>query len=417
MIDQLITLLKRLQDPSDKISFPATPAAWEGLLQEAERNGLDSYLYHLLKTHGLLAQVPAEIIDLLRGKFIDSSLTHFKNRKVLKDILQRFEQMNIPVIVLKGGYLAEVVYAQPGLRGMGDLDILVHCDYLAPAAAALEHLGYQTLDINRARDGWELFHHLPVFHHRQHIPVELHWRIERPNIKLDITFDDLAQQAMPFEMNGQKAYAPGVVDCLLHLCTHWGQHHLFLAGLRPAVDVAEYVRHYESELDWDLFFATADRWGVSPIVDLCLQTADELIGCRLPAQVRSRWQSNRTDSELRHLAVELTKSRPEVLVRYPVNLQNLFVRSSLRGRVQQAVGRFFPSRGEMSFYYPVSAHSPKIFGYYPARWWHLISTYSGRVFNHYRPDHTPDADQMEAERISRLQIRLAGRFGLPLRLS
>ena len=48
----------------------------------------------------------------------------------------------LPVVVLKGAALAELVYQHIGLRTMADVDLLVEKKNLDKAGSILERLGY-----------------------------------------------------------------------------------------------------------------------------------------------------------------------------------------------------------------------------------------------------------------------------------
>ena len=414
----LISLLKQV-NRSDTASFSIDPAfRWEPVINEAMQNGVAAYLYHRLKQTGNLSCVPAAAVDLLRGSYLSATLNHFRVRKTLLDVLRCLSERGIHALVLKGGYLAEAVYDQGGLRPMGDLDILVRHDQLAPATRVLEDLGYRTLDADRASSGWETLHHLPQFHKEEQITIELHWCIERPNLKLDVSFDDLIKNEVQFKVADQIAFAPGVVDCLLHLCCHWAQHHLFLTGLRPAVDLAVYLEHFGEDLNWDLLYETAEQWQVVRLLDLSLQTADELVGCRIPEQIRLRWRKTTGDQDqLKRLALELVQCDREALTKYPTNLVAAMEQPALKELFQLLFNRFFPSPAEMSFYYPVSARSWRIWFYYPFRWWFLISNYSGRFFTNRLQKITVDPVLQESARIVELQSQLANALGIPLGLA
>jgi len=61
----------------------------------------------------------------------------------LDAVLDAADEASLPVLPRKGGHLAKVAYREPGLRPMGDLDLLVAPDHVDPFIAVLERLGYK----------------------------------------------------------------------------------------------------------------------------------------------------------------------------------------------------------------------------------------------------------------------------------
>lgn len=60
----------------------------------------------------------------------------------LASVLEALESARVPVVVLKGAYLARSVYEDPGLRIMSDVDLLTHERDFESASQQLKGLGY-----------------------------------------------------------------------------------------------------------------------------------------------------------------------------------------------------------------------------------------------------------------------------------
>jgi hypothetical protein len=70
----------------------------------------------------------------------------------------KFRAAGIDVIVLKGAFLAELVYRNIGLRAIGDIDLLVKKEDLGKVKRVLIQLGYQALPTKwgeRLNELWE----------------------------------------------------------------------------------------------------------------------------------------------------------------------------------------------------------------------------------------------------------------------
>ncbi len=78
---------------------------------------------------------------------------------------------------LKGPWLAEAIYGDPGRRLAGDVDVLVDATDLSASVAAVEALGYTAPEDPRGADGLPELH-FALVHAEERLPaVELHWRI------------------------------------------------------------------------------------------------------------------------------------------------------------------------------------------------------------------------------------------------
>jgi hypothetical protein len=112
----------------------------------------------------------------------------------LQDTLGTFAREGIPVVALKGVVLAVLVYSEPALRPMQDVDLLVRSGDLEAADAALRGLGYASHP-SRPPSTWykEYHHHLaPYLSSDGTVVVEHPSRYERRNLPagLSVPFGD-----------------------------------------------------------------------------------------------------------------------------------------------------------------------------------------------------------------------------------
>ena len=116
---------------------------WQMLFQEAERHGLAPLLYRRIGSTGAQHTAPAHDWGRLRTLYLRSLARNLKIFHELKNVLRLLTDAGIPVIALKGAYLAVGVYGDIALRPMGDVDLLVPKNRLAPARKALVDGGYR----------------------------------------------------------------------------------------------------------------------------------------------------------------------------------------------------------------------------------------------------------------------------------
>ncbi len=115
---------------------------WERLLQQADRHGVTPLLYHRLKTLGSDANIPVSILQRLRKTYLTSAARNVHLYHELSNVLAVLQKADIPVIVLKGAHLAEIVYGNIALRPMSDTDLLIKRQDLARSQQKLLETGY-----------------------------------------------------------------------------------------------------------------------------------------------------------------------------------------------------------------------------------------------------------------------------------
>jgi hypothetical protein len=176
-------------------------------------------------------------------------------------VLRRLRNCDIPVIVLKGAFLAEAVYIDPALRSsMADVDIMVPRQELPRVQATLLDMGYAP----REREDIELrcrtTKGLAPFT-RSGFTVEPHWHIVHPTSPFRVDTAGLWARARPATIAGVEVLALSPEDLLLHLCLHTVQKHSLGLGLLPFCDIAETVRHYGPGADNGPTTETTERVG------------------------------------------------------------------------------------------------------------------------------------------------------------
>src|SRR5262245_54856896 len=102
-----------------------TREEWQLLLALAGVQRVRGILYHRLKSRGCESMIPQELVLALNEAYRHNALRNLVLYRELNRIVTALQARRIPVIVLKGAFLASVVYGNLGLREMNDLDLLV----------------------------------------------------------------------------------------------------------------------------------------------------------------------------------------------------------------------------------------------------------------------------------------------------
>ena len=156
---------------------------WPALVQTARMSGLVAMAYDSLRKKCPGLAVPAEVWAQLEGQYRVNQTINITMGDQLAQVLSRLAAVDIPVIVLKGAALSELVYGDIGLRRMADLDLLVRMEHAERVVALLNAAGYRDAARPELRPGfnrrfkaeYELMTPQP-FETR----VEIHWRLLGP---------------------------------------------------------------------------------------------------------------------------------------------------------------------------------------------------------------------------------------------
>ncbi len=189
---------------------------WNPLPTQAENHGLTPLVYAHLQGAGI--PIPDSIKAQLQTRTTQHAHANRVRAKTLADVLDAFQTAGIDVLVLKGAALAHLVYPQPGLRSMRDVDLLASRSQARQAQALLAELGF-----NAPPPGDDLpAKHLLVAQRRvEGLPVslEIHHNLYA-NGTSATELEALRPAAIPFTIEGVTAYTLSYEDMLDHIYRH-----------------------------------------------------------------------------------------------------------------------------------------------------------------------------------------------------
>lgn len=364
-----------------------TESDWHDLIQQARSHAVLYLLYHRLKKRNLDSYIPADILQTVRTEYFEQAWRNNSLYNDLSKILKALQQENIPVILLKGAHLAQIVYSNIALRPMSDIDILVKKNDLPKAKDLLLELGYTPLKDIDIATACASSQHLPPMVKQDAPPVELHWTIENSTRPFTIDIEGLWQRAQPTSVGGVDTLTLSPDDLLLHLCLHTSVHHLFSNGLRAFCDILEIIRHYQDELDWKTVQRRAEEWGVSNAVYLTLYLAKSLLSADVPEALFNELRPENCAESIAEAEV-LIFNGPDIDRQLFANPQSckLFVSKSFLETATLFLQRIFLPRETMAQLYELPIDSLRIPLYYPVRLKDLLVRHSHTVWRIWRRD-------------------------------
>ena len=357
-----------------------TAEEWRKVVDLAHEHKVAPLLYHYLRR--LKSTLPTELFYELEQAHAQNTFRNMRLYQELHKLLGWLQADKIPVIVLKGAYLASAVYESVSLRTMSDIDILVKQEDVLRVEKELLDWGYlpEIPDRVITQEKYHFRYSLNV----DSFVIEIHWRLLGDDFPFQIEMEELWKRAQHVTLAQVPALALSPEDNLLHLCVHTVRHAYKYriehdTRIRTLCDIGQVVRRYGSDLDWQELGARAHQSRAVCAVYMILRLALEL----LTVPVSAAWlESLKPDSfyESYYLLArkETVANRYDGdVVRYD-QIQVAHLWGAEGGFVKKSTLIFesiFQSRESMATMYPAPANSWRINLYYPVRVIDLLIRY------------------------------------------
>ena len=283
------------------------PIDWDRLLRLAGP-ALAPYLIACLERAGIREHVPAAVRDQLTTVRRANGMAHLLRLRALRDALTALDAARIPCVVLKGMALAHLIYPEPVLRPMQDVDLWLPPDQREDGVETLRTAGFRfprrtyegrwTPGAARREDERALeVPGTPIF-------FELHSILPSwAGFPVEFTQDAFARaQGVPLGEVTARVLAP--TDQLLHVGIHVSRRHLFRSGLLGVVDLSLVLEHWRDRWHWAEQTDTYERLGVTQWMRLALRVAKVMLDAPVPAEVFRRLPAASDAAEMERLAVE-----------------------------------------------------------------------------------------------------------------
>jgi hypothetical protein len=356
-----------------------TGSNWDSLVQISLAHKLAPLLYHRIKSFFVAGSVPPKVQQRLKEAYYLSAGLNMRIYKELLKILRSFNEAGVPVILLKGAHLAEIVYGNIALRPMGDVDLLVKHTDLLRAHDLLVAQGYA----NSKKNMGNSLGHLPPYYKKNSPPVEIHYNICSPPFSQGFAVEDLWERTRPAAIHGVAALTLCPEDLLLHLCVHAAIDHGLEIGPLPFFDLARTLEHYRNEIDWDALQHRARQWGLERCLLLMLCLSKKMIGLSLPEQLHADSMPDSPTARELDAAEDLVFEKGTPVAS---DIARLFGNESLAAKLRYCLRQIFPPVKAMQVVHPQAKGRLSIFAQYFFRIKGLIKKQGGIVWLLLRQD-------------------------------
>lgn len=254
---------------------------WNEILDLAGSHKVEGIIYSGLNKSKLNKYVEVEKLEQLKRSTFNTGIGQLRHIKNLSNVFSKFNEENIPVIVLKGLVVREF-YPRPEQRSMCDADILVHKKDVERAKFLLIEMGYIFLEDHEAS------HHIALSH--PYYPmVEIHWHLfKRDGFSSELgNFEKLIwKDAIKIKVGDAEVISLGYEDLALHLCMHMASHLAATGfGVRQLCDLVLLVESKGQEINWDKFIMKSRMYGFEKFCLIMFVLCNKLFGMDVPSEL------------------------------------------------------------------------------------------------------------------------------------
>ena len=269
-------MIDLLQTPS-RAKLPTLSArAWHQTVENLATHGLGGYVYRQHRDH-----LPADVRDELKKQWNSQWLNFGAFANELAWFAEICAQRKLPVTVLKGMALVGDIYADPGTRSMGDIDLWVRPENWTEVIEIFLAHGFR--DISKTR--WEANSFKCLLRKSDpstlEVDVELHQRLFFNETNL------IDWRTVEMPTPGLKKLA--TEDLLVHLMGHLAYQHTFLK-LVWLFDIDLLIRKYE-KLDWTRVISLVSQLKQRRSASAVLFACEKHFGTPIPAFVHRELRS------------------------------------------------------------------------------------------------------------------------------
>lgn len=358
----------RNEQPSISELVSESTIDWVQVWHIVEKERVAPLLYHPARD---ASHIPAWWRERCRAAYHETGILNTLRLEELKTLLAGFRAAGLEVIVLKGAALIELVYGNPAVRPMVDLDLLVRRQDVEPAMSFLNSRHYRS-STNEVAPGSMLAYDNEVHFQKQGPAgwqIELHWNLfDSPYYQRHLSESEWWRTADEVSFDGELARSLSPEWMLIHLCGHLAFHHRG-QGLLWWNDLAELIRKRGDRLDWEYVLAQAKRANIILPLQRIIPALSHTWRAPVPPDVIGRLQVIVPDAVEIELNQAFTGDHWSPGSRLLVDVKGM---GSPRERAWFLLHNIFPSVAYMDARYGIGHPLTRPF-YYVYRWYLGVS--------------------------------------------
>ncbi|MDO8527130.1 MAG: nucleotidyltransferase family protein [Deltaproteobacteria bacterium] len=222
----------------------SNPVSWDHLAPLLKREGWLWLFYGWARQNPEMGKkIPDDFLLILRQNYYTVASRNALQREGTRRVLRALHTARIPVLLHKGIFLMEDLYADIGIRAMTDVDLLVPQEFLGAAEMQLRRLGFRQ---EGSGECWSD----PIVLVDLHTDLNNTRRFHRLHPNPDRRIRKMWQQAQPYLFEGIPVLVLSMEDQLIALCFHLAFNH-HLQGPLWLADIHRFLKKYKNRIDWE----------------------------------------------------------------------------------------------------------------------------------------------------------------------
>ena len=273
---------------------------WNYLIRKMSDEGVSFLFFYYIEKFHLQDLLPAGVYDVLSSEYYTNLRRNMLACTVLKPVFDKFNEQQIPFIVLKGIALAELVYPGFAMMGMSDADILVKNDNVCMVDTCLSALGYISRDssVEQALDN--PVGYLASLDYQKSdgsLPnLHIHWHPVNTSVPAfmfagQVDPDRLWEMAIHTEVANAKARILCPEHQVIYLCEHALRINHSFDRLILIYDIFYVISSLKYEIKWDFIIEEARRFNLSKLVFLSLTVVKHYTSLTISEEIMRRLYS------------------------------------------------------------------------------------------------------------------------------
>jgi hypothetical protein len=268
------------------VNFLKKDENWERLLLLAEKEGVAGLLYHHVKNLDLVCHLPQSVARRLENIYRGITNNTLGIIMEVRALSARLAQTWIPVLVLQGVSIIKL-YRDPGLRPLGDIDLMVEPQHKERLKELLKESGYKAL-----------YPTYPDILCKTNVLIDIHTHIlnlERIQSRRYLFPEDLApmwERAVPFSDGSDGLLRLDPYDNFIALGAHTLKHSysrlIWLADLHESL-----MKLTIRPGGWEKLVEYARFWRQEKVILYSLLIIEGVFSIKYPGWVKSEFGINR----------------------------------------------------------------------------------------------------------------------------
>jgi hypothetical protein len=320
---------------------------WNQFCIRAIKLGIGNLAFSQLQKIKNIQVIPSKIMTHLNAIYHRSLLRNILLSAYFKKIQNSFSEKGIPIIPLKGIYLAETFYIDIGLRQMSDIDLLVQEKDTEKSLKILSELGFVAKEriktaFIKDQSGAK---HLPTMV-KNDVFVEIHFRVRTDNKLNSIDIGDYWKSSSPVMLFNTQTLALSPENLLQYLCIHLERH--FNEGkiqLYQFTDLLILLKKHYRSINWEMFEKSCISNNCTKAVGKILFILHNFFSAHFPENIEHKFNLHE-DNNTSNLFIHYLNC-DENSIKKAVGIQNIKNLKKVKGfgnRVRFVIGDLFPSR-------------------------------------------------------------------------